>query len=147
VSDADADRLGVLATPFDIACGENHHVAAVIALRKAIAPEARKIAARRRILSRRSDDFEQRAIDRIEHVLEAVGADRGIAIADVEPHDRADLGCNRLEMRRDEADLLQAQEVRHSENASAIGKHRRALLHERRGSFLVVGGLSAARMM
>jgi len=53
--------------------------------------DAVDVAARRRAVPRRRDDFEQDRVDREQHVLEAVIADGLVAIADVEPHHRADV--------------------------------------------------------
>src|SRR5260370_36122256 len=61
----------------------------------------------------RRHHFEKAGGDRQQRVDEAVLGDPGIAIADIEAQDRPNVGDDRLELARDQADLPQPQVIGH----------------------------------
>ena len=81
-----------------IVAAEDRHIAA------AAAGLVEKTSRRGAGLKRR-DHFQQDGIDRQQRVLEAIFGDVAVAVTDAQAHDAGDIADDRLEMRRDQADL------------------------------------------
>ena len=98
IGGAHAEGSGVPAPRIGIVAAEDRHIAA------AAGGLVEKTSGRGAGLKRR-DHFQKDGVDRQQRVLEAIFGDVTVAVTDAQAHDAGDIANDRLEMRRDQADL------------------------------------------